>query len=73
MAAESELVSCGITANMVYPPVTDAGSITPPVRASVEQRTDLLHVAEPDDVADAIVYLCSDYARLITANIVHLR
>jgi len=73
MAAAFELASCGITANMVYPPVTDTGWITPQVRASVDQRTDLRHIAEPDDIADVIVYLCSDYARLITANIVHLR
>jgi 3-oxoacyl-[acyl-carrier protein] reductase len=73
MAAAFELASFGITANMVYPPVTDTGWITPQVRASVEQRADLLHIAEPDDVAEVIVYLCSDYARLITANIVHLR
>jgi 3-oxoacyl-[acyl-carrier protein] reductase len=73
MAAAFELASFGITANMVYPPVTDTGWITPQVRASVEQRADLLHIAEPNDIAEVIVYLCSDYARLITANIVHLR
>ena len=73
MAAAFELASFGITANMVYPPVTDTGWITPQVRASVEQRADLLHIVEPEDVAEVIVYLCSDYARLITANIVHLR
>ena len=27
----------------------------------------------PDEVADVIVYLCSDQARLITANVVQLR
>ncbi len=73
MAAAFELASFGVTANIVYPPVTDTGWITPQVRASVEQRADLLHIAEPDDVAEVIVYLCSNYARLITANIVHLR
>ena len=73
MAAAFELAPFGITANMVYPPVTDTGWVTPQVRASVEQRADLLHIVEPDDVAEVIVYLCSDYARLITANIVHLR
>jgi 3-oxoacyl-[acyl-carrier protein] reductase len=73
MSAAFELAPFGITANMVYPPVTDTGWITPQVRASVEQRRDLLHIVEPDDVAEVIVYLCSDYARLITANTVHLR
>lgn len=73
MAAAFELASFGITANMVYPPVTDTGWITPQVRANVEQRADLLHIVKSDAVAEVIAYLCSDYARLITANIVHLR
>ncbi len=73
MAAAFELAPYGITANMVYPPVTDTGWITPQVRASVEQRADLVHIAQPQDVADVIVYLCTDHARLITANTVHLR
>lgn len=73
MAAAFELASFGITANMVYPPVTDTGWVTPQVRSGVEQRADLLHIVEPGDVAEVIVYLCSDFARLITANIVHLR
>jgi 3-oxoacyl-[acyl-carrier protein] reductase len=73
MTAAFELAPSGITANMVYPPVTDTGWVTPQVRASVEQRLDLLHIVEPEDVAEVIVFLCSDYARLVTANIVHLR
>jgi 3-oxoacyl-[acyl-carrier protein] reductase len=73
MTAAFELAPSGITANMVYPPVTDTGWVTPQVRASVEQRSDLLHIVGPEGVAEVIVFLCSDYARLVTANIVHLR
>ncbi len=73
MAAAFELAPFGITANMVYPPVTDTGWVTAQVQASVRQRADLLHIVEPDDVAEVIVYLCTNYARLVTANVVHLR
>jgi 3-oxoacyl-[acyl-carrier protein] reductase len=73
MAAAFELAPLGITANVVYPPVTDTGWVTDEVRKHVEQRPDLIHVAGPDDVARVIGYLVSDEARLITGNIIHLR
>ena len=58
---------------MVYPPVTDTGGVTSEVRRHVEERSDLIHIVEPDEVARIIVYLASDEARLITGNIVRLR
>jgi 3-oxoacyl-[acyl-carrier protein] reductase len=73
MAAAFELAPFGITANMVYPPVTDTGWVTPSVREHVAGRLDLIHIAAPADVAAVITFLCSDFARLITANVVHLR
>jgi 3-oxoacyl-[acyl-carrier protein] reductase len=73
MAAAFELAPFGVTANMVYPPVTDTGWVTDKVRQNVEQRSDLLHIVRPDEVAEVIAFLCSDHARLITGNIVHLR
>jgi 3-oxoacyl-[acyl-carrier protein] reductase len=73
MAAAFELAPLGVTANIVYPPVTDTGWVTDGVRTYVLQRPDLLHVVGPEDVAAVIAFLCSDHARLITANIVHLR
>jgi 3-oxoacyl-[acyl-carrier protein] reductase len=39
----------------------------------MEARPDLIHMAKPEDVARVIAYLVSDEARLITANVVHLR
>jgi len=57
----------------VYPPVTDTGWVTDAVRRNVERRSDLIHIAQPEDVADVIAYLASDQARFITGNIVHLR
>ena len=73
MSAAFELADRGITANVVHPPVTDTGWVTDEVRRHVEQDPGLLHVAEPGEVAEVIVYLCSDRARLITANRIELR
>ena len=73
MSAAFELAGRGITANVVYPPVTDSGWVTDAVRRHVEARADLIHIVEPDDVARVIAYLVSDEARLVTANVVHLR
>jgi len=73
MAAAFELAPFGVTANIVYPPVTDTGWVTDAVREHVRKTPDLIHIVGPDDVAEVIVFLCSDHARLITANVVHLR
>lgn len=73
MAAASELAPLGITANVVYPPVTDTGWVTDSVRRNVEESPDLIHVVEPEEVARVIGYLVSDDAWLITGNVVRLR
>ena len=73
MAAALELAPFGITANMVYPPVTDTGWITDAVRREVAARRELIHIASPAQVADVIAYLASDAAALITANVITLR
>ena len=72
MSAAFELAPHGITANMVYPPVTDTGWVTDAVRGHVEQRPDLIHIVKPEEVARVISWLVSDEARLVTANIVRL-
>ena len=73
MSAAFELADLGITANIVYPPVTDTGWVTDEVRQHVEERADLLRIAQPEEVAQVIAYLASDHARLITGNVIHLR
>jgi 3-oxoacyl-[acyl-carrier protein] reductase len=73
MAAAFELAQYGVTANVVYPPVTDTGWVTEGVLAHVRRTPELIHIAQPEDVAEIIVFLCSDDARLITANTLHLR
>jgi enoyl-ACP reductase-like protein len=73
MSAALELADFGITSNVIHPPVTDTGWVTEQVRDFVKNSRELFHVATPDEVADVIAYLCSDQAKLITANVIHLR
>jgi 3-oxoacyl-[acyl-carrier protein] reductase len=73
MSAAFELAPFGVTANIVYPPVTDTGWVTDAVREHVKRDPHLIHIVAPDEVAAVIAFLCSDHARLITANVVHLR
>ena len=73
MSAAFELGPYGVTANMVYPPVTDTGWVTDAVRDLVAGSRELIHIATPEDVAEVIAYLASDAAALITANVITLR
>ena len=73
MSAALELADDGITANVVYPPVTDTGWVTDEVRAFVASSPEHVHVAAPEEVAEVIAWLCTDAARLVTGNVVHLR
>jgi 3-oxoacyl-[acyl-carrier protein] reductase len=73
MSAALELGAYGITANMVYPPVTDTGWVTDAVRGFVEASPTHFHVASPDQVASVIAFLASDAAALITGNTITLR
>jgi 3-oxoacyl-[acyl-carrier protein] reductase len=65
MAAAQELGRYGITANMVHPPVTDTGWVTPAVREQAR-------VAQPEEVAEVIVLLASHQARHITGQVVRM-
>jgi 3-oxoacyl-[acyl-carrier protein] reductase len=73
MSAALELARFGITSNVVYPPVTDTGWITAEVEEFVSNSREHFHIARPEEVAEVIAYLASDAARLITANVIHLR
>ena len=73
MSAAFELADYGVTGNVVYPPVTDTGWVTPQVAESVRNSKEHIHIASPAEVAEVIAYLASDLAKLITANVLHLR
>jgi len=73
MSASVELAPLGITANVVYPPVTDTGWVNDAVREAIADDPDLHHIAEPEEVAGVIAWLCTDGARLVTGNVIRLR
>ena len=73
LSAALELAPLGVTSNVVHPPVTDTGWVTAPVEDFVRGSREHVHIAQPDEVAEVICFLVSDAARLITANVVHLR
>jgi 3-oxoacyl-[acyl-carrier protein] reductase len=73
ISAAFELGEHGITANLVHPPVTDTGWVTQAVRERIQHDHGPVRVAEPEEVAEVIVFLASDRARLVTANVLHLR
>jgi 3-oxoacyl-[acyl-carrier protein] reductase len=73
MSAATELGRLGITANVVYPPITDSGWVNDKVRAFATTSDEHFHVAEPSEVAGVIAWLCSDAARMVTGNILRMR
>lgn len=73
LSAASELAADGITANVVYPPVTDTGWITDEVRAFVAGDPDHHHIATPDEVAETVAWLCAEANHLVTGNLIRLR
>jgi len=72
ISAARELGPYGVTANLVHPPVTDTGWITTEVEQAATASSPLRHVAQPDEVAEVIVFLVSDQARCITGQIVRM-
>lgn len=73
LSAAKELADVGVSANVVHPPVTDTGWITPEVRQAVAASDHLCHIAQPQQVAAVIAWLCCDAASLVTGNIIRLR
>jgi 3-oxoacyl-[acyl-carrier protein] reductase len=73
LSAAAEMAGDGVTANVVYPPVTDTGWITPEVREFVAKDFDHHHIAEPAEVAEVIGWLCAEAGRIVTGNIIRLR
>jgi 3-oxoacyl-[acyl-carrier protein] reductase len=72
MSAAAELAAYGVTANMVYPPVTDTGWITDSVRAAAADAGPIGRVAEPADVAEVVLLLTSERAQFITGQIIRM-
>ena len=73
MSAATELGRYGITSNMIHPPITDTGWVNDSVREFAATSHEHFHVAEPDEVAGVISWLCSDTARMVNGNIIRMR
>lgn len=72
-AAAEELGHLGITANVLSPPATDTGWITPELAAEISRSSPLRHVGQPSEVAEVAVFLASHQARFITGQKIVLR
>ena len=73
MSAAWELGRYGVTANVVHPPVTETGWVTPQVEAQAIASSPLAHIAQPEDVAEVVCMLCSPKAGFITGNRIVMR
>jgi 3-oxoacyl-[acyl-carrier protein] reductase len=73
MSASVELADLGVTANIVYPPVTDTGWVNDEVRAGVAASAEHTHVATPDEVAEVIAWVASEEAHLLNGSVLRLR
>jgi 3-oxoacyl-[acyl-carrier protein] reductase len=72
MTAARELAGFGITANLVHPPITDTGWVTPEVeRAALEASP--FGVAQPDEVAAAVGLLLTRAADRVTGTTLRVR
>jgi 3-oxoacyl-[acyl-carrier protein] reductase len=70
-----ELAKRQITVNTVAPGVilTEMGkSIPETARAEMLRQIPLAHFGEPDDIANAILFFCSDLAKYITGQTLHV-
>lgn len=73
LSAATEMAGDGVTANVVYPPVTDTGWITDEVRDFVAKDLEHHHIASPNEVAEVIAWLCAEAGRIVTGNVIRLR
>ncbi len=63
-----ELARHGVTANVIDPGACDTGWISPELEAEIAARGPTGRVSQPEEVADLIVLVCSDQARLLTGQ-----
>ena len=71
-SAAAELGHYGIRVNVVAPGPIQTGYITPEAEFEIVKGTPLGRLGEPEDVADAIVFLASAQARWLTGQLLYV-
>jgi 3-oxoacyl-[acyl-carrier protein] reductase len=72
LSAAQELGAYGITANVIHPPATDTGWISPAIEEFIKKEDLLGRIGQPQDVAEVIAWLCSDLGRHVSMNVLRL-
>ena len=72
LSAAQELGKIGITANVIHPPATDTGWISPAIEEFIEREDILGRIGQPQDVAEVIAWLCSDLGRYVSMNVIRM-
>jgi 3-oxoacyl-[acyl-carrier protein] reductase len=71
-SAAAEMGKYGITVNIVAPGPIQTGYITPESETEIVAGTPLGRVGEPEDVAEAIVFLASEQGRWLTGQLLYV-
>ncbi|UCH63632.1 MAG: SDR family oxidoreductase [Fidelibacterota bacterium] len=71
-SAAIEMGKYGITVNIVAPGPIQTGYMTPEMVTELTKDAPLRRVGEPEDVADAIVFLASEQARWLTGQLIYV-
>jgi 3-oxoacyl-[acyl-carrier protein] reductase len=66
-----ELAPYGVTANTLNPGPTQTGWITPELEEKIAGSVPMRRIAQPEEIADLVVLLCSEGARLLTGQRLH--
>lgn len=70
-----ELGKFNVTVNAVAPGMVAtemAANLKPEFRAAAESESMLGRLAEPEDIANVVVFLCSDFARHVTGQVIRV-
>lgn len=71
-AAARELGKYGITVNIISPGAVQTGYIPAKLQKVLNDEYPLKRIGEPEDIADAVVFLASEQARWITGQLLYV-
>ncbi len=71
-SAAKELGQYGITVNTVSPGPVQTGWLTPEMEKAIAASNPMRRIGQPEDIADAVIFLASEQARWITGQLLHV-